>query len=274
MELATALDQLCHNPCAPLDLAEVALELARDEFPNLDVEAYLSQLDAMAHEARRYLRGDLAAQVSGLCRYLFHEVGFRGNVQDYYDPHNSYLNQVLDRCTGIPISLSAVAMAVGSRAGLELQGVGLPGHFVVKAVGAGGEEVFFDPFHGGRRLTPCDCELLVQQVTGRPFEATAGSLSGLPLGFLVQRMLYNLRSVYLCREDFPRAARTLDRLLVLDPDDAALRRDLGTCLLNLCQQGKAIDHLSAYLDAAPDAKDAEEVRRLLRYAQHVIAQWN
>src|SRR5207245_2321666 len=124
---------------------ELALGLARDEYPDLDVEAYLSELAGMAHEAARYLRGGLEARVTGLCRYLFHEMGFRGNQQDYYDPRNSYLNQVLDRRTGIPIALSVVAMAVGNRAGLEVVGVGLPGHFVVKAV-ADGQEILFDPF--------------------------------------------------------------------------------------------------------------------------------
>jgi regulator of sirC expression with transglutaminase-like and TPR domain len=211
MDLDTALAQLCQNPCVPFDLAEVALEIARDEFPSLDVEAYLSELDAMAHEARSYLRGDLGARVTGLCRYLCHEMGFRGNKQDYYDPRNSYLNLVLDCRLGIPITLSAVAMAVGSRAGLNIEGVGLPGHFVVKAV-EDGQEVLFDPFHGGRRLTACDCELLVQQVTGRPFEATPATLSSVPLGFIVQRMLHNLKAIYLHGDDFIRAARVLERL--------------------------------------------------------------
>src|SRR5438552_8487835 len=153
MNLNATLEALAQDPVAPLDLAELALSLARDEYPDLDVEAYLGELDGMAHEARRYLRGDLAARVSGLCRYLFHDMGFRGNQADYYDPRNSYLNQVLDRRLGIPITLSAVAMAVGRRAGLEVAGVGLPGHFVAKAV-LDGREVLFDPFHGGRVLTP------------------------------------------------------------------------------------------------------------------------
>src|SRR5205823_5351491 len=155
-------------------------------------EAYLSQLTAMAHESQRYLAGGLEARLAGLCRYLFHDMGFRGNVQTYYDPRNSYLNEVLDRRTGIPISLSVVAMAVGSRAGLDVQGVGLPGHFVAKAV-LDGQQELFDPFHGGRRLSPEDCEHLVWQVTGEPFTATADGLAGLPVGLIVTRMLNNLK---------------------------------------------------------------------------------
>jgi regulator of sirC expression with transglutaminase-like and TPR domain len=273
MELDTALDQLAQDPTAPFDVAEVALHIARDEYPSLDVEAYLAELDAMAGEARTCLHGGLEARVAGLCRYLAHELGFCGNTQDYYDPRNSYLNEVLDRRTGIPISLSAVAMAVGTRAGLAIEGVNLPGHFIVKAV-EGDQEVLFDPFHGGRRLTPCDCELLVQQVTGRPFEATAGGLLGIPLALMVQRMLGNLKAIYLRAQDFSRAARVLQRLRQLDPDDPALHRDLGACLVQTGQQGKAIDHLDAYLAAAPQAADAESIRRLLGQARRLLAQWN
>src|SRR5262245_62077591 len=181
MDLDTTLQQLARDPHAAFDLAELALELARDEYLDLDVEAYLSELAGMAREARTYLRGSLEKQTAGLCRYLFHEMGFRGNQPHYYDPRNSYLNQVIDRRTGIPISLAAVAMAIGQRAGLEVVGVGLPGHFVAKAVN-GNQAVLFDPFHGGRLLTPEDCELLVEQATGTPFRATPDVLGAASLG--------------------------------------------------------------------------------------------
>src|SRR5262249_24160552 len=142
--LDEALTLLARDPTAPLDLAEVALTLARDEYTGLDVDAYLSELTGMAHEARHRLRGGLEARVTALCRYLFHDMGFRGNIKDYYDARNSYLNEVLDRRTGLPIALATVTMAVGKRAGLEIAGVGLPGHFIAKAV-ADGHEVLFDP---------------------------------------------------------------------------------------------------------------------------------
>jgi len=168
MDLDATLNLLASKPEISVDLAEMALQLARDEYPDLDVEAYLSHLTAMAHESQRYLAGGLEARLAGLCRYLFHDMGFRGNVQTYYDPRNSYLNEVLERRTGIPITLSAVAMAVGSRAGLEIVGIGLPGHFIVKAVSKT-QELLFDPFHGGRRLTVQECEHVVEQATGQPF---------------------------------------------------------------------------------------------------------
>jgi regulator of sirC expression with transglutaminase-like and TPR domain len=156
MDLDQALAHLARQPDSSHDVAEMALLLARDEYPALDVEGYLSEIAAMAHEARHYVRGSLEARVHGLCRYLFHELGFHGNIHDYFDPRNSYLNDVLDRRMGIPITLAVVAMAIGQRVGLNIVGIGLPGHFVVKACGCSGE-VLFDPFHGGRRLTPELC---------------------------------------------------------------------------------------------------------------------
>lgn len=273
MKLDLALTLLSHTPEAPLDLAELALLLAQDEYPALDVEAYLSELDGMAHEARSHLRGSLAQRVRGLCRYLFHDMGFHGNQQDYYDARNSYLNDVMDRRTGIPIMLSVVAMAVGSRAGLHVVGVGLPGHFVAKAV-ADEEEVLFDPFHGGRWLTTENCEQLVERVTGQPFEVDAEALRAVPLAAIVLRMLNNLKGVYLRDGDFRRGARVIERIRQLAPHDLSQRRDLGATLFQAGQAGRAIDHLQAYLRGAPQAEDAETVKLLLSQAHSAVARWN
>jgi regulator of sirC expression with transglutaminase-like and TPR domain len=273
MDLQAALQQLANDPAAPLDPAEVALRLAQDEYPHLDVEGYLSELDCMAHEVKAYLRGDLDVQVHGLCRYLFHEMGFHGNTQNYFDPKNSYLNDVLDRRTGLPITLSIVAMALGRRAGMDVQGVGLPGHFIAKAVSPG-REIFFDPFHGGRRLTPEECSQLVEQVTGKPFRATPQALQAIPLGWIIVRMLNNLKGVYLKAEDYARLIRVTERLRQLAPEDATQVRDLGATFLQAGQPGKAIDHLEAYLTATPQGSDADAVRQLLTQAKSLLARWN
>jgi regulator of sirC expression with transglutaminase-like and TPR domain len=273
MNLHMALTLLAHTADAPLDLAELALSLACDEYPALDVEAYLGELDGMAHEARGHLRGSLTGRVKGLCRYLFHDMGFRGNQQDYYDPRNSYFNEVLDRRMGIPITLSAVAIAVGRRAGMDVVGVGLPGHFIAKAT-VGDEEVLFDPFHSGRILTPEKCQRLVEQVTGMPFEITAEVLQAVPLGSIALRMLNNLKGVYLRTGDYPRAARVIERLRLLSPDDPLQHRDLGATLMRMGQPGRAIDHLQAYLTAAPEAADESTVKQLLVQAQATVARWN
>jgi regulator of sirC expression with transglutaminase-like and TPR domain len=273
MNLDAALELLSRSPEAPLDVAEIALRLARDEYPELDVDADLGELAAMAHEARRYLRGDLAAKVAVLCRYLFHDMGFHGNVKDYYDPRNSYLNQVLERRTGIPITLSVLTLAVGQRAGLAVEGVGLPGHFIVKVV-EGPHEILIDPFHGGRVLTDLDCENLVRQVTGVAFHASALTLQAMPVGLVIRRMLANLKGIYLSREDFARALRVMERLYLLNTRDVVLRRDLGTTLVKVGQFGKALDHLRFYLEQATEADDVKVIDKILKNAERRLAEWN
>jgi regulator of sirC expression with transglutaminase-like and TPR domain len=234
---------------------------------------YVARLDDLAGQARPHLAGDLEQRVGGLSHFLFDELRFRGNVQNYYDPANSYLNRVLDRRLGLPITLSVVTMAVAARAGLTVVGIGLPGHFVAKAVD-GSQEVIFDPFHGGQILSPCDCELLVQQVTGQPFAATRAALEPIPPGLLVRRMLTNLKTVYLKQKDFARAARTVGRIRQLAPEDPIERRDHGICLLHAGQPGRAIDLLTGYLEVAPHSPDAAKVDGLLKRARVEVARWN
>ncbi len=273
MNLDETLDLLARTPEAPLDVGEIALWLAKDEYPDLDVDAHLGELAAMAHEAGRYIRGDLEVRVAGLCRYLFHDMGFHGNVKEYYDPRNSYLNQVMERRTGIPITLSALVMAVGRRAGLRIEGIGLPGHFIIKAV-ADSQQVLVDPFHGGRRLSERDCENLVRQATGVAFEVSAVALQGLPVGSMVRRMLANLKGIYLSLEDYPRGLRVMERLHQLNPQDIVLRRDMGATLVKVGEFGKAIDHLRVYLAQATEADDTEVIGTILKNAERQVAGWN
>ena len=142
---------------------------------------------------------------------MFHDLGFRGNTDNYYDPRNSYLNDVMDRRTGLPIALSALTMAVGRRAGLEIAGVGLPGHFMTKMI-AGTRAILFDPFNGGRILSPNECAEMLERVTGQPFTPTPKTFQPVPLGMLARRMLNNLKMEYLRSGDFRRAIRVLERL--------------------------------------------------------------
>jgi regulator of sirC expression with transglutaminase-like and TPR domain len=273
MDLSAALARLSRDPHADFDVAELALELAKDEYSHLDVDGYLGELAALAHEARSYINGNLEKRVSGLCRLLFHELGFRGNRAHYYDPRNSHLNEVLDRRTGIPITLSMVAMAIGARAGLRIVGVNLPGHFIAKAVEPG-REVLFDPFDEGRLLAPGDCVQLVERTTGKPFRATPQRLAPTPLSQILVRMLNNLKAIYLGQEDFVRAIRVIDRLRQLSPNEAVHIRDLGLVFLRSGRPAKAIDHLSTYLGLATSAEDRQTIARLLEEAQRTVAQWN
>src|SRR5215204_4712443 len=196
MKLSSALAALAADPCAPTDLARVSLLIARDAYSQMNPRAYLRVLDRLADQLRPRLTGSLAARTAVLSTFLFEECGFAGNTEHYYDPRNSYLNKVLDRQVGLPIALSVLAIGVGTRAGLRVVGVGLPGHFVAKAID-GDDELLFDPFNGGQFLDCEACEALVGGITGRPFEATPEALAATPPGAVVARMLQNLKTAYL-----------------------------------------------------------------------------
>ncbi len=273
MDLSDILENLAEDPHASIDLAEAALWIARDEYPRLDIEAYLSQLDGLAHEGRRFLGQTLDSRVAGLSLFLFHEMGFQGNHQHYYDPRNSYLNEVMDRFTGIPISLSLVTMAVGQRLGMEIFGVALPGHFVTMAVEKG-RRIVFDPYHQGVCLTAADCERLVRQAAGVEMQVHLPDLEPASAAAIVTRVLNNLKGCYLRRGDFPRAIRTIQRLRQVAPRDLVQLRDLGACWMQMGRPGRAIDPLERYLEMTPAGEDRDTVIKLLNQARSTIAQWN
>lgn len=267
------LRELADDPEAPIDVAEVALYLAVDEYPELCVEDYRDQLDALANAADAYAEGSWEQRVTGLCYYLFEEEAFAGNSDDYYDPRNSYLNEVLERRLGLPITLSILAMSVGARLGLEIAGLGLPGHFIAKAT-HGHEAILFDPFHRGQLLTIEACEQVVQAITGQPFQLTIAHLQPTPNAAIIMRLLNNLKNIYVQRADYQRTARILQRQRQLAPNDVTLRRDLGITYLRAEQPGAALDHFQAYLKVATNAPDAAEVRGLLAQAKRELARWN
>jgi len=273
MNLDAVLTDLARDPTADYDVAEIALHLAKDEYPNLDVAAYLDQLRDLARDAKSHLSGPSDEQTHGLCRYLFHQLGYHGNAKDYYDPRNSYLNDVMDRLTGIPITLSLVTIAVGRRAGLPLAGVGLPGHFVVQCL-EGNATQLIDPFHGGRHLTLDQAEAMVARVTGLNVPIASLEHWVVPPGPFVQRLLNNLRGIYFKADDSRRAARVLGRMHQLNPSDVQVRRDLGLSLLRMQRVGSAIDHLASYVNAAPEADDANAINRLLQQAKRDMGKWN
>jgi regulator of sirC expression with transglutaminase-like and TPR domain len=274
MDLDTTLAALAADPASPVDLGELALHLARDEYPDLDLPGYLNRLDDLADTLRPRLGPSLSGNAVELTHFLFEEEGFAGNAEDYYDARNSYLNDVLDRKLGLPITLSVLASAIGERTGLIVAGIGLPGHFIAKLVGDDGEEVLFDPFHGGQFLDPGACEALVTAVTGRPFALTADALAATPPGHIAARMLNNLKATYLKDGDFARAARVMERLVQLEPGNHIQHRDLGVSLVHAGKPGRAIDHLKHYLERVPDATDAAEVRDFLHTATREVARWN
>ncbi len=274
MKLTDVLTVLAEDPHQPVDLARVALLIARDAYSQMNPRVYLRRIDRLADQLRPRLTGTLAARTAELSAFLFEECGFAGNTEHYYDPRNSYLNKVLDRQVGLPITLSLLAIAVGTRAGLPVVGVGLPGHFVAKAIGNDGEELLFDPFNGGQFLDEEGCEALVTAITGRPFDATPDALEAIPPGAFVLRMLNNLKTAYLADRSHLRAARVTYRLSQLLPGDPTQRRDLGLLLVQADRHGTAIDHLKHYLAAVPEADDTDDVQKILSRALAEVARWN
>lgn len=261
----------------PVDLARLALELAADAREGLDTEPYLGAIDGYAARVRdRCPQGASLRAILGQINWvLFVEERFRGNADDYYDPANSYLDRVIDRKLGIPISLSALYLAVAERVGLGLEtaGVNLPGHFVVRA-GRGASTVFVDPFHEGAFLDRDGCERLVRSVTGQAVVLGPEQLEPCPQAVMVARMLRNLKAVYLRRGEFAEALPVLRRLVALLPGEPRERRDLGMTCLRADRPGEAIGALEAYLAADPLADDAEVVAAALKQARRELAERN
>lgn len=256
-----------------LDLARGALEIARIEHPDLTPARELLRLDSLAARSGARSVGDPLKALHRLREFLFEEEGFSGNAADYYDPRNSCLNDVLDRRLGIPITLSVLMMEVGRRVGLPILGVGLPGHFVVRA-DVGPEPVLLDPFDGGAVLTPERAAAVVARALGRQVPLTGQHLAPVTKRQILTRMLMNLRGIYLRRAEWAKALAVFDRLLVLDAGAAVHFRDRGTVLARLGRTGRAVADWERYLTCCPQADDAERVRQELRRLRLRLAALN
>jgi regulator of sirC expression with transglutaminase-like and TPR domain len=248
----------------PVPLDEAALAIALEEYPDLDVDEILARLDGLAGRVAAHLHGPrrAASLLRGLREVLSVEEGLRGNEDAYYDPRNSFLNDVLDRKLGIPISLSVVYMEVGRRAGIPLQGVALPGHFLAKYVSPSGSEVFVDAYHGGEVLSADECVARFRARSGGR-DLDRRWLAGATPRQILVRMLQNLRRVYAERKDDVRTFWVLDRILLAAPGQLAALRDRGLAAARLGGASAARRDLEAYLARVPDSSDAPEVRRVL-----------
>ena len=240
-----------------------ALLIALDEYPDLDAAACDAQLDAIADALREQVDAIDAApmKMQAINRRLFEELGFAGNHAEYYDPPNSYLNEVLRRRLGNPISLAVVQMEVARRLGVALEGVSFPGHFLVSLPVDDGMLVM-DPFNGGRPLSADELRQRAQPHFGEPVpdEALLRILVPASPRAILVRMLRNLHALYAERGDWARAVRCADRILRLSPDNAEALRDRGLGYLELGHRAGATRDLGRYLRIQPEADDAETVR--------------
>jgi len=248
----------------PVPLDEAALAIAEEEYPRLDTEEVLVRLDVLAERVRRRAPapGRSATTLHALRKVLFEEEGMTGNEADYGDPRNSFLNEVLERRRGIPISLCVVYMEVARRVGLPLQGVGFPGHFLAKYASPSGTEIFVDAFNGGEMLSADECVARYRARTGGR-DLDRRHLAAVAPRQILARMLQNLRRTYLERKDDVRSYWVLDRILLLAPGQLEALRDRGVIAARLGVAAAAERDLEGYLARAPAAADAGEVRRLL-----------
>lgn len=253
------------GPEETLDLATAALLVAAEEYPQLTPAPYLRRLDVLAERVydRRGQETAPLLVLEELSRILFQEEGFRGNVDSYYDPRNSFLNDVLDRRLGIPLTLSLVTLEVGWRLQLPLEGVNFPGHFLVRYAGEA-VRLLVDPFQGGVIRFEDQAQELLDGVYGGAVQLRPEYLRPAGRRDILVRLLANLKGVYLNTRREQKALAAIERILLIHPDAAGEVRDRGMLLARLGRVAEAREDLERYLGVAPEAEDAGRVRLLLR----------
>ncbi len=257
------------------DLTRAALLVARLEYPSLDIEASLQKLQALAETVAPKFEADRSPThvVQTLNRFLFDQEGFQGNTEDYYDPRNSLLNDVIERKMGIPITLSVVYLDIARRLNLPFFGVGLPGHFVVKY--DDGDELFFvDPFYGGEILDRPSCVERAFSVLGKPVSVDDIDFGAVTERAVIQRMLGNLRGIYTSGEQYRKAAQVLYLLSALDPSDTELHKQRALMHFQIRDLSRARRDFEQYLALSPEASDIDEVRKYVAGLRALQAMMN
>jgi len=278
-----AFESVVNKEDARIDLARACLMIAQDAYPGLEVERYLGEIERMAIRLRSRLpnTGGPQERVATLNQFLFDDLGFWGNTEEYYDPRNSYLNEVIDRKTGIPITLAILYMEVGRRVGLPLEGVSFPGHFLVRLRLRGGMLVL-DPFTGGAAQSEAELRERLQRVIP---EGVADNLpvAELPLDQFLEpasnrqilaRVLRNLKGIYREADKPERMLDVLNRMLLVAPDASVELRDRGLVYQRLECYRAALKDLTDYAEREPEAPDLDDVRVKLMELSALCARLN
>jgi regulator of sirC expression with transglutaminase-like and TPR domain len=257
-----------------INLAEAALLIAAEEYPRMDVSLYLERLDRFADVSRDLIGGETGphAIISGINAALFEELGFSGNRENYYDPRNSFLNEVIDRRTGIPITLTIVYMEVAKRVGFDVRGVAMPAHFLAKHPSEAGD-IYIDAFNGGDIMGVAGCDELFREVTGGRAELRSEYLAAATTKQILTRTLSNLLGIY-SKGDHRRALGVIELILLINPDSPAHVRDRGLLLASLGEIDEALDELERYLTLSTKAIDADLIREQIRVVKQKQAKRN
>ena len=265
--------EMIRRPEPEIDLARSALLVAAENDPTLDVEAELAKLDAWADELGRRLdpSWNNLQRLARLRSYMYEELGFKGDVQGYYSPENSLLHSVMTRRLGIPLTLSIVFMEIGWRLGIPFEGVGFPGHFLVRLTGEPGD-LLLDPYDHAVSVHEEDCRRMIEMTTGGTVPYDPSMIRSLGKRDMIARLLFNLKVACLKAGDDAGALSAVERLLLLHPDDPPELRDRGLLLYRMDRYREARGALRAYLEARPRALDREVIERHLAALQMILAE--
>jgi len=247
------------------ELARAAFYIAQEEYPQLPVDRYLLRLDGMAEAVKDRLNDETAPPIvlGEVIDTVFQKEGLRGNKESYHDPRNSFLNDVLDRRLGIPITLGIILLEVGWRLDLPLEGVSFPGHFLVRYRGSA-EHLLIDPFDEGRIRFENEAQEILDQEYGGMVRMQPAFLRVASKLDTIRRLLVNLKGLYVNVKDHARALSVVERLLLVQPESPGERRDRGMLLLKLGREAEAKEQLRRYLEFAPGAADAKRIQSLVR----------
>ena len=256
--------QEIQQPDESISLAKAALHIAAEEYRHLDESQSLQILDRIARD----VKADLPPQryplriVKCINHHLYEEWKFQGNTEDYYDPRNSFLNEVLERRTGIPITLALVYLEVAQRIDFPMEGIGMPGHFLIRPVFED-TGIFVDAFHQGEVLFPDDCNARLEQIYGHPVTMKPEYLSPVSPRQFLARMLTNLKAIYLQRQEIEKALAAIERILLLFPKAPMELRDRGLISFEVGNWTLATQDLEDYLHYVPQARDGFAIRQIL-----------
>ncbi|MBR97382.1 MAG: hypothetical protein CL887_02680 [Dehalococcoidia bacterium] len=246
-------------------IGQLSLECAFFEYPDLDVNAELQSFASLCKgiESKMEICDSLLSKANTLSEYLFDEIGFKGNNNDYYDPKNSFINEVLTRRLGIPISLSVIYAEVASRLGFECVPVGTPGHLILKITLEDGSDYFIDSFNRGIVMSEREAMAFIKKTVGFAYDVSGLKFDPISRRDLVLRLFTNVKYIYLRNSDYPRAYKVLDIMVNIDPNNVYEVRDRGLVGLRVGERDQSIKDFQNFLEVHPVGRSAVEISGLI-----------
>jgi regulator of sirC expression with transglutaminase-like and TPR domain len=263
-------------PDEHIDLLRAAFAVAQAEYPQLDAGPHIARVERIARRVKQRLPMNLDARatIEAINQVFFGECGLRGNRDDYFDPRNSYLNQVLDRGLGIPITLAVLYQEVARQVEFPLVGVGMPGHFLLKHFDVNGDELLIDVFDGGKILSQAGCQQRLDDIYGGEVVLEREHLLAVTNRQILMRILNNLRQIYIAGRNLAKAVRITDLVLALHPRSAEDVKQRAVLLYSMNRQSAALKDFEQYLRLAPDASDLAEIKQMTLSIRKTLAMLN